>query len=77
MGTGQWTVSTTMTSVLTWQYQGERPELRALYEKAKREQWNATTHLNWAKMWTRTPPSSTTRSIPTWHCYGTRISGVS
>ncbi len=49
MGTGQWTVSTTMTSVLTWQYQGEHPELRALYEKAKREQWNATTHLNWAQ----------------------------
>ena len=49
MGTGQWTVSTTMTSVLTWQYQGERPELRALYEKAKREQWNATTHLNWSQ----------------------------
>ena len=49
MGTGQWTVSTTMESVLTWNYNVGHAELRALYEKAKREQWNATTHLNWAQ----------------------------
>src|SRR5215475_7200053 len=49
MGTGQWTVPTTMESVLTWNYNVEHTELRALYEKAKREQWNATTHLNWAQ----------------------------
>ena len=49
MGTGQWTVPTTMTSVSTWHYQVEHAELRALYEKAKQEQWNATTQLNWAQ----------------------------
>jgi hypothetical protein len=36
-----------MESVMTWNYDVEHPDLRALYEKAKREQWNATTQLNW------------------------------
>lgn len=49
MGTGQWAVPTTMESVLTWNYDVEHVDLRALYEKAKREQWNATTQLNWAQ----------------------------
>jgi hypothetical protein len=31
----------------TWNYGPVKPELRALYEKAKREQWNATTDLAW------------------------------
>lgn len=47
MGTGTWAVSTTMQSVLTWNYDVEHADLRALYEKAKREQWNATSQLNW------------------------------
>jgi hypothetical protein len=38
-----------MESVLTWNYNVEHADLRALYEKAKREQWNATTQLNWAQ----------------------------
>jgi hypothetical protein len=38
-----------MESVLTWNYDVEHADLRALYEKAKREQWNATTQLNWAQ----------------------------
>ena len=49
MGTGRWTVPVTMESVMTWNYEVEHAELRALYEKAKREQWNATTQLNWAQ----------------------------
>jgi hypothetical protein len=43
MGTGTWAVQTVMDAVMTWNYDVEHPELRALYEKAKREQWNATT----------------------------------
>jgi hypothetical protein len=31
----------------TWSYDTVRQELRNLYEKAKREQWNATTQLPW------------------------------
>jgi hypothetical protein len=49
MGTGRWAVSTTLESVMTWNYDVEHAELRALYEKAKREQWNATTQLHWAQ----------------------------
>jgi 1,2-phenylacetyl-CoA epoxidase catalytic subunit len=32
----------------TWNYGVNRQELRNLYEKAKREQWNATTQLSWS-----------------------------
>ena len=32
----------------TWNYGINRQELRNLYEKAKREQWNATTQLSWS-----------------------------
>lgn len=49
MGSGQWAVSTTMQSVMTWNYDVEHPDLRALYEKAKKEQWNATTELDWGQ----------------------------
>jgi hypothetical protein len=36
-----------METVMTWNYDVENVDLRALYEKAKREQWNATTQLDW------------------------------
>ncbi len=45
----QWAVSSTMDAVMTWNYDVEHVELRALYEKAKKEQWNATTQLDWAQ----------------------------
>src|SRR3989442_15413145 len=32
----------------TWSYETVRQELRNLYEKAKRDQWNATDQLPWA-----------------------------
>jgi hypothetical protein len=47
MGTGQWAVTTTFESVLTWQYDVVHQELRELYEKAKREQWNVSTDVDW------------------------------
>src|SRR5215510_3309520 len=49
MGTGTWAVQTVMDTVMTWNYDIEHAELRALYEKAKREQWNATTQLPWTQ----------------------------
>lgn len=49
MGTGHWTVPTQFDSVLTWNYGVVHAGLRELYEKAKREQWNAATQLNWAQ----------------------------
>ena len=30
-----------------WRYEAHKEELRALYEKAKKDQWNGQTYLNW------------------------------
>src|SRR5205814_2803305 len=38
---------TTFDVCYTWRYDAVRQELQSLYEKAKREQWNATTQLAW------------------------------
>jgi P-aminobenzoate N-oxygenase AurF len=48
MGTGQWAVTTTFDSVLTWNYEVVHQELRELYEKAKREQWNVSVDVDWS-----------------------------
>jgi len=39
---------TTFDTCYTWNYEATRLELRALYEKAKRDQWNATDQLAWS-----------------------------
>ncbi len=41
------TLSTTFNLTYTWNYEYTRQELVNLYEKAKREQWNASTQLAW------------------------------
>lgn len=48
MGTGQWAVTTTCESVLTWNYEVVHQGLRDLYEKAKREQWNVSVDVDWS-----------------------------
>ena len=40
-------ILTSFNSAYTWHYGSVKEGLRALYEKAKREQWNATTQLAW------------------------------
>lgn len=40
-------VATAFDTIYTWNYAVERPDLRALYEKAKVTQWNAQTYLPW------------------------------
>ena len=40
--------STTFAAAYTWDYGVERRDLRNLYEKAKRDQWNATDQLPWS-----------------------------
>ena len=40
--------STTFDAAYTWDYGVERRDLRNLYEKAKRDQWNATDQLAWS-----------------------------
>jgi len=39
---------TTFDTCYTWNYEATRLELRNLYEKAKRDQWNATDQLAWS-----------------------------
>ncbi len=40
-------VTTTFETCYSWNYEGARRELRTLYEKAKRDQWNAADALDW------------------------------
>jgi hypothetical protein len=40
-------LSTTYGTAYSWRYEMARRELHALYEKAKRDQWNATARLAW------------------------------
>jgi hypothetical protein len=48
MVTGQWAVTATVESVLTWNYAVVHQGLRDLYEKAKREQWNVSVDVDWS-----------------------------
>jgi hypothetical protein len=54
----------------TWNYETARQELGNLYEKAKRDQWNATDQLPWA-----TPVDPEAENIPDFQVpvYGTHI----
>ena len=40
-------LTTTFETCYSWNYEGARQELRALYEKAKRDQWNASEAIDW------------------------------
>jgi hypothetical protein len=42
------TILTSFDSNYVWNYGSVKEGLRELYEKAKREQWNSTTQLDWA-----------------------------
>ena len=42
------TVLTSFDTAFSWNYQGVKEGLRDLYEKAKRDQWNATEQLDWS-----------------------------
>src|SRR5215470_9582913 len=42
-------ISTTLETVLQRSYTSEAPDLRRLYENAKRDQWNATRDIDWTQ----------------------------
>jgi hypothetical protein len=41
-------VTASVNSILTWDYQSTDPRLRSLYERARTGQWNADSDLDWA-----------------------------
>jgi hypothetical protein len=41
-------ITTTFQTSYAWDYNGAREELRTLYEKAKRDQWNASNAMDWS-----------------------------
>jgi hypothetical protein len=41
-------VTASVNSILTWDYQSADPRLRSLYERARTGQWNADSDLDWA-----------------------------
>jgi hypothetical protein len=42
-----WTIPSTLTTTFDLDYSVDAPDLRRLYEKAKRDQWNASTDIAW------------------------------
>jgi hypothetical protein len=48
VGQTQWHVGSDATTVFTWDYDGARDRLLALYEKGKEKQWNTNTRLDWS-----------------------------
>ncbi len=42
------TITAKQTTHFNWNYESDQPQLRRLYEAAKRDQWNATTALDWS-----------------------------
>ena len=76
MGTGTWAVQTVMDAVMTWNYDVEHPELRALYEKAKRNSGTPPRSSRGRKTSTRKASFSTMTSIPMWRCCAIPTSGV-
>ena len=41
-------ILTSFDTAFAWNYRGVKEGLADLYEKAKRDQWNATTQLDWS-----------------------------
>ncbi|MFN8543492.1 MAG: ferritin-like domain-containing protein [Candidatus Binatia bacterium] len=69
-GPGCEAIRTTFDTTYTWNYGGDRHELRNLYEKAKRDQWNGTDQLAWT-----TPVDPEREIVPDMQVpiYGTHI----
>jgi hypothetical protein len=47
-GGRDWSLTAPLTTGFTWEYDDGRDELLALYEKGKRQQWNAGTRIDWS-----------------------------
>jgi P-aminobenzoate N-oxygenase AurF len=43
-----WTLDGQTETAFTWEYEGDRTSLLALYDKGKKQQWDATTRIDWS-----------------------------
>ena len=43
-----WTLNGQTETVFTWEYEDERSKLLALYDKGKKQQWDAATRIDWS-----------------------------
>jgi hypothetical protein len=43
-----WTLNGETETVFTWEYEDERSKLLALYDKGKKQQWDAATRIDWS-----------------------------
>jgi hypothetical protein len=57
-----WTIQAPQDTLFSWEYDGGRTELLALYEKGKRQQWNAQDRIDW----TRDLDPDNPMQIPEW-----------
>src|SRR5665213_1058754 len=48
VGEMAWSVQAPLRTEFTWEYDKARSDLLALYEKGKRQQWNATDRIDWS-----------------------------
>src|SRR5438445_10787144 len=44
-----WTLSGETQTSFTWEYEDERSKLLALYDKGKKQQWDAATRIDWSQ----------------------------
>lgn len=45
----QWKFEGQNETILTWEYEDGRQKLLALYDKGKKQQWDATTRIDWSQ----------------------------
>ena len=44
-----WTLDSEAQTSFTWEYEDERAKLLALYDKGKKQQWDANTRIDWSQ----------------------------
>jgi hypothetical protein len=49
VGAMNWGIQAPLKTEFTWEYDKSRSDLLALYEKGKRQQWNATDRIDWSQ----------------------------
>src|ERR1700675_694283 len=63
----QWKFEGQSETILTWEYEDGRQKLLALYDKGKKQQWDAATRIDWSQdLDPENPMMLDDRSVPIW-----------